>query len=90
MKNQLNKKQTFRLSAPTAQNVMLVGDFTHWQKNGISMQKGNDGVWNTTIELPPGKHTYRFMVDGQWQDDPECTLRIPNPFGGQNMVYEAT
>jgi len=90
MTNQLKKKQTFRLSASTAQRVLLVGDFTHWQKNGISMQKGNDGVWKTTIELPPGKHTYRFMVDGEWQDDPECTLRIPNPFGSQNMVCETT
>jgi hypothetical protein len=25
-------------------------------------------------------------VDGEWRDDPDCTLRVPNPFGGHNMA----
>jgi len=37
----------------------------------------------------PGKHTYRFIVDGNWCDDPECSLRVANPFGGEDMVREA-
>ncbi len=79
-------KQTFRYSAPTAMSVLLVGDFTHWQQRAIPMQKGRDGIWTTTVSLPPGKHGYRFIVDGEWQDDPECTLRVANPYGSQNMV----
>jgi len=89
MKKQSNKMQTFRFSAPAAQSVLLVGDFTHWQQKGIPLQKDSDGVWTTSVELPPGKHTYRFIVDGDWRDDPECAVRIPNPFGGQDMVREA-
>jgi 1,4-alpha-glucan branching enzyme len=79
-------KQTFRFSAPGAVSVLLVGDFTHWQKRGIPMQKGKDGIWVATVELPAGKHTYRFLVDGDWRDDPECTLRVANPYGSQDMV----
>jgi 1,4-alpha-glucan branching enzyme len=79
-------KQTFRFSAPEAMSVLLVGDFTHWQKGGIPMQKGKDGVWVATVELAPGKHTYRFLVDGDWRDDPECTVRVPNPYGSHDMV----
>jgi 1,4-alpha-glucan branching enzyme len=81
-------KQTFRISAPTAMSVLLVGDFTHWQKHGIPMQKGKDGIWVATVELSPGKHGYRFIVDGDWQDDPECTFRVSNPYGSQNMVRQ--
>jgi 1,4-alpha-glucan branching enzyme len=80
------KNQTFRFKAPTAKKVLLAGDFTDWQKRAIPMQKGNDGVWTATIGLAPGSHHYLFIVDGQWRDDPECPLRVPNPHGGQNMV----
>ena len=50
------------------------------------MQKGRDGVWTASVDLPPGKHHYRFIVDSEWRDDPECTLRVPNPYGSENMV----
>ena len=52
------------------------------------MQKSKDGIWTATIELPRGKHHYRFIVDNEWCDDPECTLRVPNPYGSHNMVVE--
>ena len=81
-------KQTFRFSSPGAMSVLLVGDFTHWQESGIPMHKGKDGIWVATVELPPGKHTYRFLVDGDWRDDSECTLRVPNPYGSQDMVRQ--
>lgn len=86
-KNQ-GKKQTFSFKAPTAMSVQLAGDFTHWQKQAVSMQKGADGVWRANVELEPGKHHYRFIVDGQWRDDPECTLQVPNPFGSRDSVRQ--
>ncbi|HZT22889.1 MAG TPA: glycogen-binding domain-containing protein [Verrucomicrobiae bacterium] len=78
--------QTFSFRAPDAISVQLVGDFTQWQERPINLQKGPDGVWRTTVNLPPGVHHYRFLVNGQWRDDPECTWRVPNPFGTENMV----
>ncbi len=82
------RTQTFSITAPTAMSVQLVGDFTHWQRQPINMQKGADGLWRTTVELEPGTHHYRFLVDGQWRDDPECALHVQNPFGGQNAVCQ--
>lgn len=84
-----NQTQTFRFTAPDATSVTLVGDFTHWQQQGISMRKDKSGVWSATVRLAPGRHTYRFLVDGEWRDDPECTMRAPNPFGSLDMVREA-
>ncbi len=57
-----------------------------WQRAPITMQKEADGIWRATVELEPGQHQYRFLVDGEWRDDPECSLRVPNPYGGQDAV----
>jgi len=83
-----SKKQTFRLVNPDAQRVLLVGDFTGWQERAIPMKKGTNGLWTTTVKLAPGTYNYLFIVDGQWCVDPECALRVENPFGGQNMLRQ--
>lgn len=79
-------RQTFAFQAPTAMSVQLVGDFTHWDKTPLNLKKEGDGIWRTKVDLAAGTYHYRFLVDGQWRDDPECTLRVPNPFGGSNSV----
>jgi len=85
-KNTETKPQAFSITAPDALSVMLVGDFTHWQEKPVSMSQQANGVWTVAVKLPPDTHHYRFLVDGQWRDDPECTLRVANPYGGENAV----
>jgi len=82
--------QTFSFKAPGAMSVMLVGDFTRWQKNLISLQKGSDGIWKVTVPLEAGEHHYRFLVDGGWRDDPDCALRVANPFGSLDAVVKVS
>jgi len=84
------KKQSFALMAPEAMRVQLVGDFTHWMEQPISLCKSKGGVWRTTLDLSRGTHRYRFLVDGQWRDDPECALRESNPYGGHDAVRQVT
>ncbi len=83
-------EQTFAFKAPAASSVILLGDFTHWQKNPISLRKQPNGIWRVTVSLAPGEHRYRFLVDGEWRDDPDCKLRIPNPFGSQDSVVQVS
>ena len=78
--------QGFSFRAPEAISVQLVGDFTHWQEKPISLKKDTAGIWHASVKLSPGMHHYRFLVDGEWRDDPECSLRVPNPFGGEDMA----
>ena len=85
-KNTNGKKQTFSITAPGAMSVLLAGDFTHWQEQAIPMRQQAGGVWKATVELPPGTYHYRFIVDGQWRDDPDCTLRVQNIYGGENSI----
>jgi 1,4-alpha-glucan branching enzyme len=82
------RAQTFSFRAPEAMSVQLVGDFTQWQERPINLQKGADGVWRATVKLEPGTHHYRFLVDGQWRDDPDCILRSTNPFGTEDMMRQ--
>jgi len=82
------KKQTFSFNAPTAQSVLLAGDFTHWLKSPIRLRKQPDGIWRATASLSPGTHYYKFVVDGEWREDPECKVRVQNPFGTQNDVIQ--
>lgn len=87
-KNTNGKQQTFSMTAPDATSVMLVGEFTHWQEKPIALKKGSGGMWHTAVDLTPGTHPYRFIVDGQWCDDPECTLRVANPYGSENSIRQ--
>jgi len=47
-------------------------------------------VWKTTTSLAPGTYHRRFAVDGKWQDNPECKLHVPSPFGTQNSVLKVS
>jgi 1,4-alpha-glucan branching enzyme len=84
------RTQTFSFTAPAAARVQLAGDFTRWQDRPINMRKGEDGIWRTSVELSPGAHQYRFLVDGQWQDDPQCKQHVRNPFGTEDAVCQVT
>jgi 1,4-alpha-glucan branching enzyme len=82
------KQQLFSIKAPTATSVMLAGDFTQWQEKPIQLKKEPTGVWRASVELAPGTHRYRFIVDGQWCDDPTCALHEPNPYGSRDAVLQ--
>jgi 1,4-alpha-glucan branching enzyme len=76
------------LNAPGAQAVAVTGDFCDWAADGRPLRRGDNGTWTTTLLLPPGRYEYRFLVDGQWADDPGCPDRVPNPFGTENCVLQ--
>ena len=78
----------FGLTHPTAQEVCIAGSFNDWHPSVTPMVRLDDGKWAKELALPPGRYEYRFVVDGQWVDDPSATELIPNPFGTANAVLE--
>jgi 1,4-alpha-glucan branching enzyme len=82
------RKITFRLEAPSAHSVKLAADFTDWEKAPLKLSRHAKGVWQTAVPLAPGHYSYRFIVDGQWQDDPHSPQREQNPFGTTNAVID--
>lgn len=51
--------------------VALAGPFNNWSTTANPMTKDDDGVWSIVVNLDPGKHEYKFVVDNQWIADPE-------------------
>jgi 1,4-alpha-glucan branching enzyme len=82
----LAKKGQFEFPAPEAQEVHLVGDFNNWNSSANPMKKDKKGIWKISPSLKPGRYEYRFLVDGNWENDPVCCECVPNEFGSQNCV----
>ncbi len=84
------KNTEFRLAAPAAESVKLAADFTDWGKSPLDLMKAADDVWFIIVPLLPGSYAYRFLVDGQWRDDPCPAQLVPNPFGSMDAVVNVT
>ena len=82
----LTRKVQFEFLAPQAQEVQLAGDFNNWDASASLMKKDKKGIWTATISLKPGRYEYRFLVDGNWENDPSCSNCVPNEFGSENCV----
>jgi hypothetical protein len=77
---------TFRLSEyPAARQVYLAGDFNDWNPKGLPMSRRGD-AWECTVHISPGKHRYKFVVDGKWILDPANPLWEENEHGTGNSV----
>jgi hypothetical protein len=82
------KKTKFSFKIAQAKSVKVAGDFTNWEKNPVALTLAGQSDWSTVIELAPGVYAYRFIVDGQWHDDPSSQRKVANSFGSHNAVIE--
>jgi hypothetical protein len=76
----------FIVRAKGASEVVLTGEFTQWTPDGIRLRKGTSDEWRAVLALEPGEYQYRLVIDGHWQEDPQASKRVPNPYGGFNSV----
>jgi hypothetical protein len=83
---------TFILKANGANRVSLVGDFNGWERSTIALSdSANSGVWEVTVPLTPGRHTYAFLVnDSVWTVDPRMPQERDPDFGTQKSVILVT
>ena len=82
------EKVTFKLDANHTKEVLIAGDFNEWNADQNPMTQKGDGSWQKSIMLFPGTYEYKFVVDGQWVEDPLNEQRCPNCFGTVNSVIE--
>lgn len=82
----LTKTIVFSLEGyPTAKRVVLSGSFNDWATNREIMARTDTG-WRIALELTPGKHYYKFIVDGQWITDPHNPLSEYDWSGNLNSI----
>lgn len=78
---------TFEIQAQPGSTVHVAGTFNDWtpEEHPLRDQNG-DGIFSTVIPLPPGRHEYKFVINGVWCIDPECTEWVRNEYGSLNSV----
>lgn len=76
----------FVVAAAGARNVRLAGSFNDWNPERTPMFAVRDGIFQARLPLPPGKYSYRYVVDGYWQRDPANERFEANPYGELNSV----
>ncbi len=84
----------FSCQAEGADAVGLAGTFNDWNPEATPMSDSASGDWRANLELPPGEYEYRFVIDGQWSNEPECATHeicprcVANPFGSKNQKVQ--
>jgi 1,4-alpha-glucan branching enzyme len=69
-----------------AKRVYLSGSFNAWAIKDLEMEY-TDSAWYCDIKLKPGKHLYKFIIDGEWMPDPENKQKERDTYDGYNSVY---
>jgi multiple sugar transport system permease protein len=73
----------FTLLRPGAMEVAVAGTFSGWTP--VPMRNIPGGIFRHDIEAAPGRHEYKFVIDGKiWITDP----KNPPPDPGGNSVIE--
>ena len=89
-KNKLEKDTLFEFYAPSAQEVGLAGSFSNWVPSKHRLKKDLNGRWYLHLKLKSGRYEYRYLVDGNWENDQRPVQCIPNAFGTWNCVVEVS
>ena len=82
----LKHKVQFKFFAPEAKSVILTGSFNKWNPIRKVMKKNDKGEWLTRVILAEGDHQYKYIVDGNWINDPGAKKFADNGMGGTNSV----
>lgn len=84
----------FSCQAEHANSVCLAGTFNDWNPQAIPMSRSDSGEWTADLKLPAGPYEYRFVIDGEWSNEPECANHescpncTPNEFGSKNQKLQ--
>jgi len=84
-------KVTFELprkAASGASSVALAGDFNGWDPQSTPLARKKTGDFHVTLELPPGReYQFRYVIDGQWENDWQADRYVPSSIPGvENSV----
>ncbi len=83
------KQVTFRVCTQPGCEVSVAGTFNGWKPGELKLkQVDGQGIYQTRVKLPLGRHEYKFVVDQVWCVDPACPEMAANEFGSLNSVIQ--
>lgn len=85
-KTSKRRRLVFLLEAPDAKEVILMADFNKWNRKTHPMKRDENGVWKKTVIVPLGRYEYKFLVDGEWWNDPRNQDVCYNQHGTLNSI----
>ncbi len=81
------KDVQFELAVKPGSQVFVAGTFNNWNPTANPLKDNpGSGHCKATLQIPPGRHEYKFAVDGVWIVDPNCTHWVPDHCGSFNSV----
>lgn len=66
--------------------VTVAGQFNGWNMQSHELKRREDGTFELFVPLPPGRHSYKLVIDGQWSLDPANNEKTSDGVGGENSV----
>lgn len=81
----------FTLRAPGAASVSVLGSWNDWARDVPAQAlrpAGPPGSWQGVLTVPPGRHRFRFVVDGKAVRPPAAVRYQDDDFGGQDGIVE--
>ncbi len=79
-----------RFKDAAAGDVRIAGDFNGWVPDrgvrSLIASEGQTRVWTKVLTLEPGTYQYRYVVDGEWREDPSNPQTAPGPTGQPNSI----
>ena len=76
------------ISAPEAKEVYVAGEFNNWKLDENSRMEKTNGSWSKRLNLGSGKYRYRFVIDGNWTEDPNNPLTQLNSYGTLDSLVQ--
>jgi len=61
--------------------VFVAGSFNGWSQGADELKKEADGTFKLSRPFEAGRHTYKFVVDGEWMPDPKNPLQESGGYG---------
>ena len=91
MLSHLQKPETkewvvFKFHAEPKTKVYVAGTFNNWNPTSIKLGYSNKRTYTAMVLLPMGRHEYKYIVNGEWRNCPDCKEQVPNSFGTTNCV----
>ena len=74
-------RRVFRVRAPAAHSLDIIGDFTQWKP--LAMHAEGNGWWTATLSVAPGTYQMNMRIDGAGWVVPPGLTAIKDETGGQ-------
>jgi hypothetical protein len=82
---------TFRFKKKDAAEIYVAGSFSGWRGKQYRLDgPDSDGFWTLKVKLPPGRHRYIFICDGQPLVPENAESYEDDDLGSRNAVITVT